>query len=64
MTIQEIKSIAPAVFTTSADPKMSKKYVCIDSTKFGRSGRRMILPPRYYLGWDGPSQRARLCVVN
>jgi hypothetical protein len=26
MTIQEIKSIAPAVFTTSADPKMSKKY--------------------------------------
>ena len=26
MTIQEIKSIAPAVFTTSADPKMSKRY--------------------------------------
>ena len=26
MTIQEIKSIAPAIFTTSADPKMSKKY--------------------------------------
>jgi hypothetical protein len=26
MTIQEIKSIAPAVFTTSADPKMSNKY--------------------------------------
>jgi hypothetical protein len=26
MTIQEIQSIAPAVFTTSADPKMSNKY--------------------------------------
>jgi hypothetical protein len=26
MTIQEIKSIAPAVFTTSAHPLMSKKY--------------------------------------
>jgi hypothetical protein len=26
MTIQEIKSIAPAVFTTSASPKMSNKY--------------------------------------
>lgn len=26
MTIQEIKSFAPAVFTTSPDPKMSNKY--------------------------------------
>lgn len=29
MTIQEIKSIAPAVFTTSADPKMSNKYTFV-----------------------------------
>ena len=26
MTIQDIKSIAPAIFSTSADPKMSNKY--------------------------------------
>ena len=26
MTIQEIKSKAPAVFTTSPDPKMSNRY--------------------------------------
>jgi hypothetical protein len=26
MTIQDIKSIAPAIFTTSPDPKMSKRY--------------------------------------
>jgi hypothetical protein len=26
MTIQDIKTIAPAIFSTSADPKMSNKY--------------------------------------
>ena len=26
MTIQEIKNVAPAIFTTSPDPKMSKRY--------------------------------------
>lgn len=29
MTIQEIKSIAPAVFATSADPKMSNRYMFV-----------------------------------
>jgi hypothetical protein len=31
MTIQEIKKIAPAVFTTSADPKMSNKYTFVST---------------------------------
>lgn len=29
MTIQEIKNIAPAVFSTSADPRMSNKYTFV-----------------------------------